>query len=271
MISDYIFSYIIECLSVKQSITFVQVGANDGVTADPIYFFCKKYKWSGVLVEPVPYIFSQLKESYAGYDENLIFENCAISNSPGETSFYEFNEGSTVPSYKALGSLDKNQLLQYCRTPEHRADIHEWKVNCITLMELLEKYNYKQLDLLVIDAEGYDARILMSLDLNLIKPKVIYYESMNVPAIELQPLEANLKENGYELYTSFIPEVSYNDRDTVAILSDLKPKETFPCLEALVALSQAMRNQARVIKLVTQPGRYETVQHSSGAMIIKKI
>ena len=43
---------------------FVQIGANDGFKADPIYLYVRKYGWKGILVEPVSYIFEKLKENY---------------------------------------------------------------------------------------------------------------------------------------------------------------------------------------------------------------
>ncbi len=33
---------------------FIQIGANDGVTNDPIHDLVKSYHWKGVLVEPLP-------------------------------------------------------------------------------------------------------------------------------------------------------------------------------------------------------------------------
>ncbi len=42
-------------------VTFVQIGANDGVWNDPIEPYLRGEKWRGVLVEPVPYVFARLK------------------------------------------------------------------------------------------------------------------------------------------------------------------------------------------------------------------
>ena len=48
---------------------FVQIGANDGrslggtpgVTDDPIFEYVHTYRWSGLLVEPIPYLFDRLR------------------------------------------------------------------------------------------------------------------------------------------------------------------------------------------------------------------
>lgn len=58
---------------------FIQIGACDGRFSDLIYKYIKKYRREGVRVEPVPYYFEQLKETYKA-STNLIFVNKAISN-----------------------------------------------------------------------------------------------------------------------------------------------------------------------------------------------
>lgn len=44
-----------------QDITFFVVGANDSVTNDHLYPFAKRFRWKGILVEPVPPYFAELK------------------------------------------------------------------------------------------------------------------------------------------------------------------------------------------------------------------
>jgi hypothetical protein len=51
---------------------FVQIGANNGVTDDPIRQFLIKYHWHGVLVEPQPRVFQQLLKNYEP-EEQLVF------------------------------------------------------------------------------------------------------------------------------------------------------------------------------------------------------
>jgi hypothetical protein len=41
--------------------TFVQIGSNDGTTGDPLRTFTEANDWSGLLVEPVPYVFARLQ------------------------------------------------------------------------------------------------------------------------------------------------------------------------------------------------------------------
>src|SRR5688500_19325979 len=66
---------------------FVQIGSNDGKTGDPLYEYIKECKWKGILVEPVPYLFEKLKQTYRGF-EGLLFENSAIDTKDGYRTFY---------------------------------------------------------------------------------------------------------------------------------------------------------------------------------------
>ena len=61
---------------------FVQIGANNGLTDDPLRQFVTKYHWHGCLVEPQPQVFQQLLKNYA-QEKQLAFENSAIADRDG--------------------------------------------------------------------------------------------------------------------------------------------------------------------------------------------
>ena len=44
---------------------FLQIGGMDGKRFDPIYAFVKHYRWSGVILEPLPDLFAALTQNYA--------------------------------------------------------------------------------------------------------------------------------------------------------------------------------------------------------------
>src|SRR5436305_1438250 len=52
----------------------VQVGAHDGSIVDPLRAELVRRPWSGILVEPVPYVFARLRASY-GRNSRLALEN----------------------------------------------------------------------------------------------------------------------------------------------------------------------------------------------------
>jgi hypothetical protein len=96
------------------NISFVQIGSNDGLNGDPIYELVKKNHWHGILIEPIPEIFEQLKDNYREYSKNLIFENIAIAgNGMGLSGFYSVrNDDGALPSWvNQLSSFEKHVIL----------------------------------------------------------------------------------------------------------------------------------------------------------------
>lgn len=79
-----------------KQVNFIQIGCCDGVTGDPLHDLILKNQWSGILIEPVQYLFERLKANYQECN-NLIFCNVAISNEDGfRDLWYLFVEDSIL-------------------------------------------------------------------------------------------------------------------------------------------------------------------------------
>ena len=173
---------------------FIQIGANDGVYQDPVRKYIKHYGWKGVLVEPQKDVFQKLIEGHKGkkHFANIRFENSAISTERGKTNFY-------IPKRKDRGNIGSLALMDKKLTiANDRGLVDEITVNCITFDDLLDKYSIEDIDVLVVDAEGFDDKIIMSVDFNRIKPKVIKYEHR---IIKTPVFVADfLHDNGYEVF-----------------------------------------------------------------------
>ena len=76
----------------------------------------------------------------------------------------------------------------------HRAQI---TVQCVTLQDLLVKHNITDLDLLQIDAEGYDYEILKSIDFQRIKPRFINFEHALLSTTQRLECRQMLERIGY--------------------------------------------------------------------------
>src|SRR3989338_9032362 len=76
-----------ELATVRQDVFFVEIGAMDGVSFDPLYAVAKKHGWRGLLVEPLPDLFAKLKENYSGV-AGVSFENMAVAEEKGEKVMY---------------------------------------------------------------------------------------------------------------------------------------------------------------------------------------
>ncbi len=149
---------------------FVQIGAFDGVTADPIYEFVRSQNWHGVLVEPQVEAFERLHENYAGQD-GLQFFNVAICAHDGKIELFTRPDGMVQAA-----SLERHLM----KKPGRRG--RQVVARCVvawTFATLLEKAAApSQIDLLQIDAEGMDYQIIRSIDFQRIKPAIIRYEHM---------------------------------------------------------------------------------------------
>jgi FkbM family methyltransferase len=196
-------------ISTDLNVYFIQIGANDGFTNDKLRYYVDLYKWQGILVEPVPYVFNRLKINYQ-YRPSLIFENCAISDTPGRMIFYSLKEydinGKSLfndfTDYKIdqLGSFDKQTILKHSYMhPDFENLIEEINVNTLSFDDLISKYNVLKIDVLLIDTEGYDYKILNSIDFKKIKPSVLIFEHQHLTRKDYKQIVSMLKKN-YVLY-----------------------------------------------------------------------
>jgi FkbM family methyltransferase len=182
---------------------FVQIGAFDGEFDDPIAHLVRTYGWQGVLVEPQPAAFERLRQNYAD-QRQLKFENVAIGENDGDVALYSLRGQATH-----LASFQRQHLLRHATRP---ADIIEQKVTCITLNTLLQKHNLPRVDLLLMDAEGFDARLLHSIDFDTFTPTIVRYEHSNLLNRERCQCIELLSSHGYRILLE--------DCDTIAYHSD---------------------------------------------------
>ncbi|WP_026914470.1 FkbM family methyltransferase [Christiangramia portivictoriae] len=188
----------------KQEVMVVQIGSNDGKSGDPLFNLIAKWKsWKALFVEPVPYLFDQLKQNY-GEVERFTFENRAV-NDGSEQIFYSVPENihDKIPDLpvwvEQLGSFKKNSITGHLQG-KLEPYIEEIIVQGITLSELLKKNKVERIDLLHIDAEGYDWIILSQLDLSTFRPEIILYEHKHLPIDEKQASLFFLKSYNYLIY-----------------------------------------------------------------------
>ena len=64
----------------------------------------------------------------------------------------------------------------------------------MTLNQLLYRYNIREVDVLFIDTEGFDDKIIESINFNEFKIKEIYYENLH---INVEKLRGFLRDNNY--------------------------------------------------------------------------
>ena len=190
----------------------IQIGANDGVRFDILNSYIKKYKTKSVLVEPIKKNYEKLKKNYE--DCNFIsFENCAISTNNEISFLYKVNE-KYIKNYDdhipGITSFNKEHLLKH--GVKNRHIICE-NVSSINMKDLIIKHQLKSLDLLYVDAEGYDGKIVIDfLNTTNIKP-VIILEFIHIKNVIFESLIKILEKNKYKLFTIDENLVCYPEND----------------------------------------------------------
>lgn len=188
----------------KGKINFVQIGGNDGVNDDPLFHFVtwNKNKVSGYILEPVSDYFKDLQNNYKNHPAIKML-NLAIHNSEEEMIIHRVNPKSAkiLPRYsKGIASFNKEHHIN-CKIPSQH--ILEETVNCISLENLIKNHEIKNLDLLQIDTEGYDAEIILNINFNKIKPSIINFEHYIPNTMSTETFNEILKvlhENDYEIW-----------------------------------------------------------------------
>lgn len=194
--------------------SFVQVGSNDGVKFDPICLQVRTRGWTGVMVEPVPYLFERLEANHGG-GRRVRLENAAVADRTGTQPFYFLARSSggepALPDwYDALGSFRRDVVLSH---REHIPDIDDrlrvLDVPCLTFEDLCRKHALTRLDLVHVDTEGYDYEVLKQVDLGRWAPAVVLYEHKHLRPDERTAAERLLEEHGYDRVS--------DDTDTLAV------------------------------------------------------
>ena len=170
---------------------FVEIGANDGISFDPLHTYITRHRWRGLLVEPLADLFHQLRQTYQT-DQGLIFENIAIGDAPGYRHMYRVScdglSNGTLPKWaKGIASFydNRNALGGYRVCPsafeQIRPHITTESVWCDTLDNVLFKHKVTKIDIMQIDVEGYDYHVLKQLDFGRFHPRIIRMEWFNLP------------------------------------------------------------------------------------------
>lgn len=183
---------------------FIEIGSNDGDQHDHLQPLIRARAWTGLMVEPVPYVFERLRRNY-GDLERVTLENAAIADRDGQLPFYHLREAgpqerARLPSwYDGIGSLSRANVGSHRR---HIPDIDERIVRsdvpCLTFESLCRKHGVEAIDLLLIDTEGYDAQILRSIDFAIRRPRLLVYEHFHLEPDERRGCRTALQARGYE-------------------------------------------------------------------------
>jgi FkbM family methyltransferase len=191
--------------------SFVVIGAMDGISYDEFHNFVRTYHWSGLLVEPIPEQFRRLVYNYSiiGCSPNNKYENCAVAEHNGTTQMLMIDQaavdqGAVHACFGGMSAIypPRNGLSSEGDAETVRRFGRIIEVPCLTLESLLEKHDIDAIDVLCIDAEGWDFNIFKQLDFKRWRPNLIRLEYVNLSDQEKLALTELLEINQYSYHVN---------------------------------------------------------------------
>jgi len=208
-ISDFFDAY---SKSIPGGLQVVQIGANDGITHDPIHKFIKRDKWKGVLLEPQPFVHNTYLKPIYAKNPGIHTLCAAVGDTDTTQTLYKIGF-STMRWATGLASFDldnvqkafenglvdtqcENYGIKIPETQEERIKSEE--VEVIRPETLLNKYSIDHIDLLQIDCEGYDFEVIKLFNIAKTKPRVIVFENSHIGDEGSNECDILLASNGYQ-------------------------------------------------------------------------
>ena len=161
-----------------------------------------------LLVEPVPHNVDAIKSNFADL-KGVTVEQVALTNKNETKNFY-FVKNTSIHKLKkhwssGIGSFNKQHLLDHKtkRFKIEEEDIDKVSIETIRFKDLVEKYQIKQIEKLLIDVEGSEYEILSDIDFNSLEIKKILFEYKHFDGFKktgkkLEEILEKLNKNGYE-------------------------------------------------------------------------
>ena len=164
---------IINLFKGKRDGTFLDIGANDGVTLSNTFALANNYGWGGLLVEASPKAYERLLKNYELIDRDIDFHNVAIGKMNGSLEFYESGELLGKGDIALVSSSVPSEL---ARWESLNMPFEKIIVPCTTVKTMLERSGRKTFNLLSLDIEGMELDVLPQIDFKALKIQVAVIE-----------------------------------------------------------------------------------------------
>ena len=181
---------------------FIEIGVCDFDTLEPL----ANNGWDGIFVEPIKHYLDKLPRK-----ENIHYENSCIlpkklipENKLADIIYWdpEFikSQGKVNEWMKGVSNTDMNRNT-FRSNEGWKSGERVTKVNALTLDELIDKYNVKEIDYIKIDIEGRDFEIIQDYSFK-VKPRLIKMESkfLKERGFPEEMIKYFFEEKGYIVY-----------------------------------------------------------------------
>ena len=156
--------------------------------------------------EPNPVEVNNMKEKYKN-EKKIFLNNCAVGEKEGKMDF-NIMADSTHSSFKNLIPdttwLKKRSLTAKVQPKEYRTK--KVSTNLISLDDYSEKNNIQNIDILKIDTQGYEDKVLLGAEkliknrrIKLIQLEIIFTEIYEKP-LQIYDIEKTLIPNKYKFF-----------------------------------------------------------------------
>jgi FkbM family methyltransferase len=176
---------------------YVDVGAHHPRLYSNTYRLYRR-GWRGVNIDAAPgsmFLFRRMRPR----DVNL---ELGVTARAEERDFFVFNE-------PALNTFDAARARSLEHPPYAIEAVH--RVRCAPLSQILREQSIGAIDLLTVDAEGFDFEVLQTLDWTVSRPRVVLTEqfSRDISALLASELHAFMHARGYQLLAKTFNSVFY--------------------------------------------------------------
>jgi FkbM family methyltransferase len=154
----------------------------DGIKHDRVFgHLHDRTDYTAIFVEPVKRQFESLQHNVSAYLKGEVYcENVAVSNKHETVQVLSVaaEHSSKYPEWFECCSsvIENNKPINIFMKDVADSHSHVDVCNTVTVSDLLSKYHMPSVDYLQIDTEGYDQRILESIDIVGLKIKVLRFE-----------------------------------------------------------------------------------------------
>lgn len=194
--------------------TALVIGAFDGNTNDPAAHFVQQHATRAVFVEPQPAPARLLRERFSDLARFSVVQ-AAMDQHVGTRTLYVVRQGvGELPQWtEQIASFDMDHLRKHAADVPGITDaIEAVPVPTVTFERLLDDEGVQHLDLLQLDAEGFDAQLLAWFPWHRLRPGLVHYEVVHMAPIDREQLGARLESMGYRVFPG------EGDTDDMAVL-----------------------------------------------------
>jgi len=191
-------------------VRYLQVGAFDGVSGDPIYPLIERHALQGIVIEPQKDAFERLNANYARFP-HFQFVNAAIAGHDGRSNLFRIRPGARGPEWlHQIASFDRNVLMSRAHMVTNLESMIETEqVRCLTFETLFKETGIEYVDLLQVDAEGFDAEILRLFNIPLRRPAIVRFEHTHLSIADHEKSIGLLVSQGYRVAASGSDTLAY--------------------------------------------------------------